>query len=52
MSGPQSKQKELSYFSKKLLTHSERTMGECVVDDTGYIGDRNNVKRSLAKHCL
>ena len=33
------KESELSYFRKKLLTHSERTMCECVVEHTGNIGD-------------
>ena len=33
------KESELSYFRKKLLTHSERTMCECVVEHIGNIGD-------------
>ena len=39
MSGPQPKQLELGYFGKKLLTHSERTLCECVVKHTSNIGD-------------
>ena len=30
----------------KLLTHSERTMGECVLEDTRYIGDETTWKKA------
>ena len=35
------------FFRKKLLTPSERTMCECVVEQTGNIGDETTWKEAL-----
>ena len=56
MSSPQPKYKELSYFRKKLLTNSERTVCECVFEHTGNISDDTTWKEAwlcvTSKHRL
>ena len=46
MPGTKSKQQELGYFMKKLLSHSERTVCECVVEHRSNHSDNTEGKET------